>query len=235
MESIRDGDKLITDPHEISKVITKVFRDWFFRGEKEAWRDHNVSDAIIGDDKDRFMEVALSLEVPPEVAEKIWESCRIKPIQQAAKCDMEGLDDYTPSYNEFLDFIETTNPRSAGGYNGLNYNLLRNLPSELKKRISEILVEAWTTRTPLEGWGDRWLVPIPKIKDPTLKDLRPIMLVDVLRKVWVGLLLNRVRIAWDKWGLMNETQHGFMTGKGTHTAIPHLIRLMETARHSGAP
>ena len=61
------------------------------------------------------------------------------------------------------------------------------------------------------------------------------MLVDVLRKVWVGLLLNKIRGSWDKWGLINETQHGFMTGKGTHTAIPHLISLMETARHTGAP
>jgi hypothetical protein len=33
--------------------------------------------------------------------------------------------------------------------------------------------------------------------------------------------------------MINENQHGFMTGKGTHTAIPHLISLFETARHAG--
>ena len=99
----------------------------------------------------------------------------------------------------------------------MNYNLLRNLTSTLTRRLYDILVEAWTTRTPLEGWGDRWLVPVPKIKDPGLKDLRPIVLVDVLRKVWVGLLLNKIRNTWDKWGLINEAQHGFMTGRGTES------------------
>ena len=59
------------------------------------------------------------------------------------------------------------------------------------------------------------------------------MLVDVLRKVWVGLLMDKIRKIWDKWGMINESQHGFMTGKGTHTAIPHLISLFETARHAG--
>jgi len=98
----------------------------------------------------------------------------------------------------------------------------------------ELLIEAWRTRTPLEGWGDRWLVPIPKIDDPTLKDLRPIMLVDVIRKIWVGLLMDRIRKCWDKWGMINSSQHGFMSGKGTDTAIPHLISLFETARQSYA-
>ena len=77
-------------------------------------------------------------------------------------------------------------------------------------------------------------MPIPKIPNPSLKDLRPIMLVDVIRKIWVGLLMDRIRKMWDKWGLINESQHGFMTGKGTDTAIPHIISLFETARQNNA-
>ena len=74
----------------------------------------------------------------------------------------------------------------------MSYHLMQLLPDEYKKRIYEVLVEAWKTRTPIEGWGDRWLVPIPKIEDPTLKDLRPLMLVEVIRKIWVGLLMNKI-------------------------------------------
>ena len=58
------------------------------------------------------------------------------------------------------------------------------------------------------------------------------MLVDVIRKIWVGLLMNKIRLVWNKWNLFDESQHGFMTGKGTHTAVPHLISLFETARQS---
>jgi hypothetical protein len=98
MESIRDGDRLITDPHEISRLITSVFREWFFRSEKEAWRDHNISDAIIGGDIDRFMEVAASLGVTSDVAGKVWEICKAKPLERSAELEMEKLDEYTPTF-----------------------------------------------------------------------------------------------------------------------------------------
>ena len=61
------------------------------------------------------------------------------------------------------------------------------------------------------------------------------MLVDVIRKIWAGLLMNKIRKCWDKWGLINSSQHGFMSGKGTDTAVPHLISLFESARQSHSP
>ena len=56
------------------------------------------------------------------------------------------------------------------------------------------------------------------------------MLFEVLRKVWTGVIMEKIKIFWTKWGLMDERQHGFMGGKGTHTAIPILINSMETAK-----
>jgi hypothetical protein len=75
LDSIKDGERQIVDKVEIPKVITKLFRDWFFRSEGDAWRDHNISDAVICEDKDRFLEITTSLKVPLDIAEKIWESC----------------------------------------------------------------------------------------------------------------------------------------------------------------
>ena len=159
------------------------------------------------------MDITASLEIPPHIAEKVWESCKKKELPEEGQREMDLLDDYTPSYLEFLGFIETSNPKSAGGFNGMSYHLMQLLPAEYLKRIYDVLIEAWKTRTPIEGWGDRWLVPIPKISDPSLKDLRPLMLVDVIRKIWVGLLMNKIRQAWNKWNMFDESQHGFMTGK----------------------
>ena len=58
------------------------------------------------------------------------------------------------------------------------------------------------------------LAPIPKVVDPTLAELLLLMLFEVLRKIWTGLIMNRIREFWKRWGLIDENQHGFMGGKG---------------------
>ena len=35
------------------------------------------------------------------------------------------------------------------------------------------------------------MAPIPKITDPALKDLRPLMLYEVLRKIWIGTIMEK--------------------------------------------
>jgi hypothetical protein len=92
------------------------------------------------------------------------------------------------------------------------------------------LHEAWLKKEGLEGWGTNLLAPIPKKPNPELKDLRPLMLVEVTRKIWVGLITNRISTFLMRHNLISDNQHAYLRGKGTHTAIPQLINSMETAR-----
>ncbi len=64
LDSIKVGETLVNDKSEITKIVTKLFRDWFFRSEEDAWRDHGIADAITCEDRDRFMEITESLKVP---------------------------------------------------------------------------------------------------------------------------------------------------------------------------
>jgi hypothetical protein len=56
------------------------------------------------------------------------------------------------------------------------------------------------------------------------------MLIEVTRKIWMGLIMDRVRSFWSKHQLLDERQHAYLRGKGTQTAIPQFINAMETAR-----
>ena len=78
-----------------------------------------------------------------------------------------------------------------------------------------------------DGWGRRWLQPIPKILNPSLEDLRPLMLVEVTRKIWVGLIMGHIAKFWERNGLIDEAQHAYIRGKGTHSAIPQLACCLE--------
>ncbi len=75
------------------------------------------------------------------------------------------------------------------------------------ERSYECLVEAWADKRGLDGWGNRLLAPIPKIPNPELKDLRPLMLVKVMRKIWVGLITRKIASFWEKHKLINPSQH----------------------------
>ena len=72
---------------------------------------------------------------------------------------------------------------------------------------------------------------IPKIEDPELDDMRPLMLVEVLRKIWMGLIMQKIAEFWRKWSLLDESQNAYLRGKGTHTALSQLINALEGARN----
>ena len=103
-------------------------------------------------------------------------------------------------------------------------------PEAVVERAYDCLLKAWIKKEGLEGWGSRLLAPIPKKTNPELKDLRPLMLVEVMRKIWVGLITGRVTSFLLKHKLINPSQHAYLRGKGTQTAIPQLINAFETAR-----
>jgi hypothetical protein len=57
------------------------------------------------------------------------------------------------------------------------------------------------------------------------------MLVEVLRKMWMGLIMQKIAEFWRKWSLLDESQNAYLQGKGTHTALSQLINALEGARN----
>jgi len=171
--------------------------------------------------------------IEENVANELWTGMTNKELNEEAKVESEGLDQYLPTFEEFCEYIKTLNPRSAGGPSGLTYVLVQYWPENVKKRVYNALKEAWEKRKIIPGWGRRFLKPIPKICEPGLEDLRPFMLIEVTRKIWVGLIMKKIADFWDRWGLIDDAQHAYIRGKGTGTALSQLINGMETARDFG--
>jgi hypothetical protein len=169
-------------------------------------------------------------KIPPNVSEKLWLAFLPRPLSDEGRRAAAELAKYTPSIDEFKDYINLLNVRSAPGFSGLSYLMVKLWPEAMVERAYECLVEAWDDKVGLEGWGNRLLAPIPKVPNPELKDLRPLMLVEVMRKIWVGLITKKIGAFWDKFGLVNPAQHAYLRGKGTQTAVPQLINAMETAK-----
>ena len=230
MESLRKGDEIVTDAHTIAKMITSFFANWFSRLPEEHARDVVLAKCVIERNKKDWDDLINGMGIPIGVAENMWIAFSPRPISDEGKREAELLADYCPSIAEFEDFIFHLKSRSAPGHSGLSYLMVKLWPRAFITRAYECLCEAWANKEGMEGWSIRLLAPIPKKTNPTIDDLRPLMLVEVMRKIWVGLLMKRIKAFWAKHSLINDNQHAYLRGKGTETAIPQIINTMESAK-----
>ena len=109
--------------------------------------------------------------------------------------------------------------------------MVRAWPVELAQVVYDLLLEMWTDKHIPEWWRWRWLIPLPKKPTaPTLEELRPIMLIEVLRKLWTGLVMDKVHGVINRHGVLQTSQHGFQRAHGTDTANLQLVNVLEEAK-----
>ena len=77
------------------------------------------------------------------------------------------------------------------------------------------------------------LAAIPKVPDSVAVDhLRPLMLTECLRKIWTSIPLRKIQRVWEEEDILSTQQHGFRPGRGTESAILHVINLISAAHHN---
>ena len=87
----------------------------------------------------------------------------------------------------------------------------------------------WRLQTIPTQWKWRWLVPLLKKGGTTIDDLRPIMLLDVLRKVWTTLVMGNITKVLLKHRVLRATQHAYLPHRGTDSANLQVVNTLETA------
>ena len=161
----------ITDAEEIASIITKFFEEWFSLTDEGEHNDDELSRYSELNDRGSFLEMAGRLGIKEEAANNIFEGLKDKEIPEDGRAEEEALSKYTPTFDEFKNYIKALNPRSAGGPSGLTYLLVQYWPDNVKERIYNAIREAWDKKSVIKGWGRRLLKTIPKIKDAGLSDL----------------------------------------------------------------
>jgi hypothetical protein len=223
METLRINDHIKADPIQIHQVLTENFRKWFAEpteGRQREWQTFSTDDEFI--ERNKF------LNIPDQVLKTIWSS-----LQNKAEID-ESLAN-TPTYEEFSKAIDHMAKDSAPGMSGLSYNMMRVWGDEIRKRIYEDICELWERGEFPAQWKQRWIVPIPKKSDPDIGDLRPLMLMEALRKVWGSIFVRRIQKKWKDTKILQPNQFGGIPGKGTDGAVFEFLNVAETARERKTP
>ena len=88
-----------------------------------------------------------------------------------------------------------------------------------------------------EWWRWKWLAPLPKkqVNIPALSDLRPLVLLEALRKVWTKIIVGRMTKVWHHHNSIHESQHGSIHQRSTASASLQHINAIEEARELRVP
>ena len=230
---LRKSDNSCTDsPEEVHHEATEGLEKWFGSPEEHRRGIHANEDwerALM--DKQHFLNETEYTGVPVGLREIIHDALANVDERDSAEEKMTETFQEAPTFEEWQEAIRSSHNNSSGGVSGCSYNQLKHWPIELSQDVYSTLVDCWTDKAIPPGWKWRWLVPIPKkaADIPSIKDLRPLILVEAVRKIWSRLVIQKMKEVWQEIPLLNNAQHGYTAHRSTMTASLLHINLLEDA------
>ena len=90
---------------------------------------------------------------------------------------------------------------------------------DVSEGMRELLNVSLVTGHVYAAWKEEVLCTIPKVSGSThIGDTRPIGLLVIMRNAMMGLVFRRVRVVWERLGVISATQLGGQRGMGTEEA-----------------
>jgi len=117
---------------------------------------------------------------------------------------------------------------SAAAISGCSYNQIKRWPASWVKVVHVSLCDLFVKRITPEQWKWRYLVLLKKVPNPTLRETRPLMLYEALRKVWWGIFINRIQIYLKASQVLCQDQSAYLYGKDTSICSLHILNALET-------
>jgi hypothetical protein len=240
MKALRiDEETLIADDDDIHQAMLEFFEKWH-HGDSHSNEGIHSADTdwlAVYENYDTFIDLTAPAGVPIELRNLIWEaiqSTRSKldgdDDRHSLRSEMAEILNTVPTLEEFTSVIRKGIGGRTPGMSGLTYGLMKVWPEEVISRVYVLMVQQWTSKSLPEFMKWRWLCPIPKkTGDIRREDLRPLSLVEVLRKSWASHVVWKMRSLWEKNGLLDNSQSAYRAGRGTENALMQVINGLEEA------
>ena len=230
LHSLQVEQGILTDAPAIHNMVTEHFTEWYRApGPPPDWPSLLTN-------RPAFQALADSKGIPGHLTHCLWEAFTAPLQLTALQQDLRQALLSPPTLGEFQAAIHHHKGSTAPGATGLTYNMVKGWPAPVTERVHGLLTQAFTGTTPAWlQWG--WLCPKPKAPEHgiTLDGLRPLMLLEVLRKLWVWIIVRKIVRLWETHQALTPSQHGFRRGHGTDSALIVHLNCLEHARHTNTP
>jgi hypothetical protein len=237
LDSLQTHAGTITNPKDIHTTLTEHFSNHYSTPPLHQHGIHTPGwNWQTGGNKDQFLSLIKHHKIPAHLQEIIWSAMQTPPESTAVHTELSDIFTSPPSFDDFCTSIQRKPNKKAGGLTKTTYSMLKGWSLEYKQLVYDNIIPYWTTKQIPEWWT--WTKLRLKPKDPdniTPDTLRPLVLVEVLRKVWIGLIIHQINSSWEKHNILNKSQHGFRPKRGTDTALLQLQTIFEQSTLSQAP
>lgn len=143
---------------------------------------------------------------------------------------------YPPSFEQFQKAIMDNRKESSPGISMISYQTLKLLNDKERRDIYRCICTFWTSGDPPPLWRTRLLCYVPKPDTtPAYNNMRPILLIDTLRKLWSHLAIEPVFKLWDDKHYFNHRQYGYRHDSSTIVPSLYLTSCLEEAHHLSKP
>ena len=198
------------DPHPESPLTWETIQSW------SAFQAHCAHHHIPDQEEKAILK-------------QLWKAmCTVK-ARENVEMELMAMDNQCPTFAEFEQCLKLKGGGTAGGPSGITYHTVKMWPIEWREVAYKAMAGFWMHHGMATEWKWRWLVPLLKKGGLTTTDLRPIMLLDVLRKIWTTLIMDRITSVLHKHKVLRATQHAYLPKRGTDSANLQVINTLETA------
>ena len=182
-------------------------------------------------DIELFLESFKDSNIPVHHLRIIHQALQPKPNASTVHDELLRDLECPPSLEEFKQGIKAAKTNSAPGPSGLSYNMAKAWPDIMIEYIYENMCSFWIPTKPPGSWNWKWLNYIPKVVSDNVRlpDLRPLMLIEILRKLWSSHISTKIMGAIRRHHMLDDAHHGYISGRGTTTAILLNINQAEDA------
>ena len=187
--------------------VAEHFDAWF-TGPSQALtgiHDPDTDWTTILTDEPTFKTHCQTRQVPEDLTDILWRAVQtpqaLPQIDEASHHISDILQEGV-SWEEFHHHLTHMDTGTAPGWTGFTHAMMRSWPEPLMREVHSILQKFGPSNAPA-WWSYRLMSPIQKVQGSTsLDSLRPIMILEVVRKVWTTLLHRKIAQAWQTFDLL---------------------------------
>ena len=204
-----------TDPLAIHDAHTAHWRQWFLGDAlSNFFSCYDIDWSSPQEHREDFMNFPAHVGIPTNILDNLWNALTVPKFDSVTvRSKLADVTSKPVSLDDLRQAIAKSSTSSVPGPSGLSYAMIKSWTPAVLKEAFDAMTMVWETGQIPNWWKRKWICPKAKI-DPslaTLDDLRPISLLETTRKIWMGIIVERIVSVWEDNDVLAAGQYGLFS------------------------